>query len=492
MLSKLRKLMKLVAALVAAILLTILGVRIYDSQRGLPLERWHIYVPEELSREELAVAGWKDYLRKEAEIFDKLRHEVFRQIAPDARKPLDRYVAGSPVDPANFVQDFNRSFVLEPQGAPKGVAVLLHGLTDSPYSLRHIAKIYSDRGFVAIVPRLPAHGTVPAALTDVVWEDWQAATRLAVREARRRVDASAPLHLVGYSNGGALAVKYALDSIADETLARPARIVLLSPMIGVTRFARFAGLAGLPAFLPAFAKAAWLDIVPEFNPFKYNSFPVNAARQTHRLTQVLQEQIALYNQDKRLERLPPIITFQSVMDSTVSTPSIVSALYAALPDNGSELVLFDINRAIRFDALVRDRADTLLTRILPEGPQLYRTTILTNDSTGSVVERVTEAGAVQERTRPLNLAYPPGFFSLSHIAVPFPLSDALYGAEPDLSEDFGLNLGTIAPRGERNVLIVSLDTLLRATSNPFFPYMAQRLENGVISPAGMPAGKARP
>jgi alpha-beta hydrolase superfamily lysophospholipase len=158
-------------------------------------------------------------------------------------------------------------------------------LTDSPYSQRHIARFYRDRGFVAIVPRLPAHGTVPAALTDVDWEDWMAATRLGVREARRRTEPSAPLHLVGFSNGSALALMYALDSIGDEKLSRPDRLVLISPMVGITRFARFAGLAGLPAILLAFAKAAWLGIVPEFNPFKYNSFPVNGARQSHRLTQ---------------------------------------------------------------------------------------------------------------------------------------------------------------------------------------------------------------
>ena len=74
--------------------------------------------------------------------------------------------------------------------------------------------------------------------------------RRAVREARRRVPAPAPLHLVGFSNGGALAVKYSLDAIEDPQLPRADRLVLLTPMIGITRFARFAGLAGLPALLP--------------------------------------------------------------------------------------------------------------------------------------------------------------------------------------------------------------------------------------------------
>ena len=89
--------------------------------------------------------------------------------------------------------------------------------------------------------------------------------------------------MVGFSNGGALAMKYALDALDDQQLTRPERIVLISPMIGITAFARFAGLAGLPAILPAFAKAAWLGMLPEFNPFKYNSFPINGARQSHRV-----------------------------------------------------------------------------------------------------------------------------------------------------------------------------------------------------------------
>jgi hypothetical protein len=42
--------------------------------------------------------------------------------------------------------------------------------------------------------------------------------------------------------------------------------------------------------------------------------------------------------------------------------------------------------------------------------------------------------------------------------------------QPDPAENFGVNLGAIAPRGKRHTLIVSLDALLRTSSNPFFPY----------------------
>ena len=178
--------------------------------------------------------------------------------------------------------------------------------------------------------------------------------------------------------------------------------------------------------------------------------------------------------------MPPILTFQSLIDFTVSTRAIVSALYAQLPENGHELVLFDVNRTAKFGPLLRSSADTALARIVPSASRRYRLTSSPTPMTSDdVIERVTEAGSDVEKSRPLGLSYPRGFYSLSHVALPFPVSDALYGAEPDPSENFGENLGTLAPRGERNVLIASLDLLMRASSNPFFPYMTDRIGEGI-------------
>jgi alpha-beta hydrolase superfamily lysophospholipase len=463
----------------------VLAARAWDAQRGPPLELWHTYVPHDLHAAEVDNTDWASYLRHEDAILRDVRREVVDKIDEEARTPGNRYFAGSPIYPGNFQQDFNRSYILEPEGPPVGAVVMLHGLTDSPYSLRHIARRYRDAGFVAIAIRMPAHGTVPAALTDVEWEDWDAATRLSVREARRRVGPSKPLHIVGFSNGGSLAMMYALEALENEKLGRPDRLILISPMIGITSFARFVGVASLPALLPAFAKAAWLGILPEFNPFKYNSFPVNGARQSHRLTVALQDRMARAEREGRLVRLPPILTFQSVVDFTVSTSAVISGLYAHLPANGSELVLFDLNRAAAVSPLLRGAAETVLLRILPAPPRNYRTVIITNVSADSykVLKRMVEAGAVTEQVRELALAFPHGIFSLSHVALPFPTSDALYGMEPDESEDFGVHLGAIAPRGERGVLIVNLDALLRVSSNPFFPYVVERIEQGIAPTA---------
>ena len=481
LLRRLFKFLKVVVLLLVLAVFGLLAIRAWDSQRGPPLAVWHTYAPDDLTARDIEKLDWDGYLKAENALFEGVRTKLAKNLEPEQRIASNRYFDGSPIYPGKFKVDWNRSYIMEPAGAPVGAVVLLHGLTDSPYSLRHIARRYREDGYVAIAIRLPAHGTVPGALTTVDWEDWSEATRLAVREARRRIGPSRPLHLVGFSNGGALAMKYTLDALDDAKLSKPDRLVLISPMIGITELARFAGVFGWPAIFPRFAKAAWLSVTPEFNPFKYNSFPINGARQSSLLTRALQQQIARDARDGRLKDLPPILTFQSVVDFTVSTRAIVTALYDQLPANGSELVLFDVNRNAKFSPLLRANVETAVERLLPPPPRRYRTAIIANAAadTREVVERVVEAGATTEQSRMLGLIYPGEVYSLSHVAVPFPVTDALYGMNPGTEESFGVNLGQLTARGEVGVLIVPLDSLIRVSSNPFFPYIFERIDESI-------------
>ncbi len=246
-------------------------------------------------------------------------------------------------------------------------------------------------------------------------------------------------------------------------------------MVGVTAFARFAGLAALPAFLPRFAKAAWLDIQPEFNPFKYNSFPVNAARQTHRLTAALQVQIDRLAAAGRLGPLPPVLTFQSVVDATVSTPAVLAALYQRLPANGSEIVLFDLNRSQRFGPLFGATAATTLDRILPPPPRRYAVTLIGNARPDdlSVVARRWPANTGAASTAALERHWPMDLFSLSHVALPFPRKMGLW-TRPDPSEDFGVQLGA-SPYAENAACGEGLDTCPARPESPFFPYRLERV-----------------
>jgi hypothetical protein len=111
--------------------------------------------------------------------------------------------------------------------------------------------------------------------------------------------------------------------------------------------------------------------------------------------------------------------------------------------------------------------------------------------TTQTVERRTAAGSRAERVRALDIESPAQIFSLSHVAIPFPLDDPLYGFKPDpaTATQYGVSLGAMSVRGERNALIVDQDFLTRIASNPFFPYMLARIEEGIAAPRPAPAAK---
>ncbi|HYJ40039.1 MAG TPA: alpha/beta hydrolase [Steroidobacteraceae bacterium] len=481
MLARVRKILRRIGIAIGIVIATILVVRSFDAWRSPPLKLWHTQVPHELDADEIDAADWESWVVAENAAFAEVRQEVIDALPADDRIPINRYFAASPINPLGYAQNWNHSFVLAPIGTPRGAVVLLHGLTDSPYSMRHIALRYVERGYVAVAVRMPGHGTVPAGLTTTRWEAWLAATRLAVRTARAMAGDKVSLHVVGYSNGGALALKYALDSLSDPKLARPDRVVLLSPMVGITSVARFAGVLGWPAAFPAFAKSAWLDVLPEYNPFKYNSFPVNAARQSSQVVGALQEEFARAAKSGVLAKLPPVLTFQSVLDATVSTSAIVDSLYRNLPANGSELVLFDVNRRAGVGPIIRPEQANVLATLLPPAPRQFAVTVVGNGAEDASTDeaRTVTAGATETRVTALGRLYPKDLYSLSHVALPFPLQDGLYGSEPGANEDFGVRLGMVAVRGERGALIVGAETLMRASSNPFFDYMLERIEAGI-------------
>lgn len=465
------------------VLATVILTRAFDARDMPDLRPWHrIRLSHELTAADMGPAfTWSDYQRRENALFAELRGKL----AASDNSGGYRYQRGGALDPQSMPVNWNRSFELVPKQIRGGV-LLIHGMTDSPYSMRNLARLFEQHGYYALVLRMPGHGTIPAGLTRVQWQDWLAAVRVGARQVRARAGGRQPFFIVGYSSGGALALKYALDAATDENLPRPDRLVLLSPMIGVSRLAGMSRLLGLLADVPYFEKSAWLDVQPEYNPFKYNSFPVNGGVQSYRLTSAVQAQILEMKSAGTLARLPPILSFQSVIDSTVDTGAVVHALYDQLPANGSELVLFDINRDSTLAPLVSRATSGYIGTLLSGDRRDYRLTAIgnTRPDTLAVSERSIAAGERQVRSRPLALAFPPTVYSLSHLALPFPIDDPLFGLQPRQDEDFGIRLGTVALHGERNALNVGMEQLMRLNCNPFYPYLGARVEQWIDAADG--------
>jgi alpha-beta hydrolase superfamily lysophospholipase len=254
-------------------------------------------------------------------------------------------------------------------------------------------------------------------------------------------------------------------------------VMLFSPMIGVTPFSRLADLGQLLTSFEYFEKFNWLDVLPEYDPYKYNSFPKNAGYQTYVVTQKLQQRLQSLESAGRLREIPPVLTFQSLVDATVSTPAVVNELYARLKVPGSDLVLFDLNRSSALAPFLTADHRQFVENLM-NGPELgYDITLIGNLSKDSnaVAEWQRHPGSDEVVRKPLDFAWPAGVYSLSHVAIVFPPQDEFYGNAEASRAAGNFAIGSLNPRGERGVTIVPVSTLLRLRHNPFFDYVAERL-----------------
>lgn len=424
------------------------------------------------------------YLEQEERLFAELDLEVCRRTPPQDQERWNRFWPGSDADPSRNDTHWNRTFVLTP-AAPRGGVLLLHGLSDGPYSLRTLGQRLHAAGYLVIGLRLPGHGTAPVGLTRATMEDFAAATRLAARHLRERLGPRLPMVLVGYSNGGALAVEYALARLEGEDLPAVDGLVLISPAIGVSPAAALAPVVRAVSRLPGLEKAAWTDIGPEYDPYKYNSFPVNAGDQVYRLTRRIQERLDRLDRGGGVSNLPPTLAFQSVVDATIVPTAIVDRLFRRLTPGPHELVLFDIRRTAIATSLMVSRPEQFTQRLLADPLAPYSVRLLTTEGPESDQVRVLfrTAGRTNITATAEDRRWPQGTMSLSHVALPIPPGDPVYG-DGSGAEPGRVHLGNLALHGENGLLLVSPGILLRLRYNPFYSFLEDRVMEFVSALGG--------
>ncbi len=462
----------LLLALVGAFVVLVVVFVVHLEHRP-DLAVWHEVDLDEEFTADGAVTEFQQYLELEKRLFAQLDELVYGAEVPAPERKVLRYHLGSLADPATRPTNWNRTIELTVE-TPRAGVLLLHGLSDSPYSMRSLAEGLHAAGYRVLCLRIPGHGTAPSGLVRVTWEDMAAAVELAVRHLKQQVG-DRPIHLVGYSNGGALAVRYALAHLENPDLPAPSRLVLISPEIGISRLASLAAWQERLGRLLGLEKLAWNSIQLEYDPYKYQSFALNAAKQAHRLTGEIRTRVQRLAGTGDLERMPPILAFQSVVDATVTATALVSDLFDPLPRGGHELVLFDVNRFVEIEPiLVGDPAETMATLLRKADPS-FVLTVVTNEDENSVtvIEKRWGVDADDPLSSPLDHEWPPNVYSLSHVALPFPPDDPLYGAGP--FDDEQLHLGNLALYGERGLLRVPASDILRLRWNPFHEYLEKRM-----------------
>jgi len=461
---------------VFSVVLTLIVVGVVYLENRPDLSVWHLADLDEEFTAGSDVSSFAEYLALEDRLFRQLDELVYDQIEPEEQTNINRFNRGSAADPERWSPNWNRSYEM-PVEAPRAGVLLLHGMSDSPYSLRNMADRLHESGAYVLGLRIPGHGTAPSGLVEVTWQDMDAAVRIAMRHLEARSDGQ-PLYIVGYSNGAALAVNYTLETLDDAAMPRISRLALISPEIGIARVGALAVWQARLGHLLGLEKLAWNDIALEYDPFKYGSFAVNAGDVVWRLTNEIQTRITRLTERREISGFPPTLAFSSVIDATVLAPKLIENLYNRLPAGGHELVLFDINRVAGIEPLMKWRPDQILKAFREDTDRTYTFRLVTNENEFSenVVSRTVLPGESGFTEQPIDLEWHEDLYSLSHIALPFPPGDPLYGGEPSAPSP-GISLGNIVMKGERGALYVSPAQMLRIRWNPFYPF----LEDTVVS-----------
>ncbi|MCA9442657.1 MAG: alpha/beta fold hydrolase [Candidatus Omnitrophica bacterium] len=407
-------------------------------------------------------------------MFKQLKEQICDKIEDEDKTEINRFHVGSLSDPNRWSQNWNRTFEFKVE-KPRGGILLLHGLSDAPYSLRSIGERLRDEGFWVVGLRIPGHGTAPSGLTQTKWEDMTAAVRIGMQHLKENLG-DKPLFVVGYSNGGALGVHYVLSTLEDESLPKVKGLILISPEIGVTPVAALAVWQARIGHLLGLPKVEWSGLLPEYDPYKYGSFAVNAGDLAYRLTKEIHHRIEELRSKGLIEKLPPILAFQSAVDGTVSTRALVEELFARLSPGGHELVVFDINRLGEVARIFSKDPAEGIQMIMGHAELPFAFSLVTNEGVESsrVIVRYKREGTTEVVENPLDLSWPPKVYSLSHVALPFSAEDPLYGVQKS-EENRGIFLGDIALRGEKGVLKIPASEMLRLRHNPFHSYLMDRL-----------------
>ena len=192
-------------------------------------------------------------------------------------------------------------------------ALLCHGFTGNPSSLRPWADYLAAAGLTVSLPRLPGHGTTWQEMAGTRWEDWYAEIDRAYEELRGQ---TGEIFVMGLSMGATLALRLA-ELRGDQVTG----LVLVNPSLTAdTALARLAPLLG--HVVPS-VKGIGNDIKKNgAHELAYDRIPGPAAASLASLWKLTRQRLGDVRQ--------PVLVYRSPADHVVG-PASLRILREALP-----------------------------------------------------------------------------------------------------------------------------------------------------------------
>ncbi len=411
----------------------------------------------------------ESYLRDE-EVF---LEERYQEVEVKEKGLYNRYIRESGSSPYGYLDtDVNASFEMIPEDI-KGGVLMLHGLTDSPYSMRDVAKTFYDKGYYVLALRYPYHGTYPGELLKLSWKDFTKTARFGARMVKKKLEGieGSKFYMMGYSTGATTTLQYIVhDMKEDRELPRPDGVFWLSPAMGVNPAAKFGFLDIITSKIPGFEKFAWLDIYPEYDMAKYNSFAKNPGIQVYNIIKNSRDNLSKLSEEERRD-LPPVYAYTSIQDATVDATELFKVV-KEMGNSEGEITIFDANR--KYNDFYKPWIKEIdFERGIRESGIVSDVVVVSNmrNKTDEVsIVRVNNGKATDEGGD-LNLKWAGFTFCLAHISLPISPENPIYGR--------GTLLGELSIKGEKGIVTVSPDMLLRLRYNEFFDYIERSIEEKI-------------
>lgn len=203
-------------------------------------------------------------------------------------------------DPAREVM-LNAPFERLPDTPGDKAVLLVHGLTDSPYSFIDMADELTAQGYVVRTLLLPGHGSKPEDLMLPDLADW---TDLVQHHTRLLTRDYGEVWLGGYSTGANLVTIEALQNQEVNGL------LLFAPAFEPDN--KMVALAPWLHYL-----VDWADQDPEENLVKYDSLPMKGAGVYYETSALVMDLLA----EQRLDI--PVFMAVSEADSVIDTDTVI-------------------------------------------------------------------------------------------------------------------------------------------------------------------------
>ncbi|NOU53023.1 alpha/beta fold hydrolase [Pseudoalteromonas sp. JBTF-M23] len=184
--------------------------------------------------------------------------------------------------------------------------LLIHGLTDSPFTFHYLGAAFHQQGYTVRTVLLPGHATAPSDLKHVELSHWQNTVGYAIARTAKDFKQFA---ILGYSTGAALAIANVAKSPPENLRA----MALISPASEPHN--KHGWLAKWIAKIPF---VEWIDEDADLDFAKYESFPWQAAALADEAMNLLKH--------VSLPKALPLFTAFSEVDSTIDSTATLAML----------------------------------------------------------------------------------------------------------------------------------------------------------------------